>query len=428
MLSGRRIRFTIRTKLLLLALSVLAIPYAGLEYLRELERHLRDSLELALIDAARAVAGPLHDRGDLFPRGEAPADYTVYAHPLLHPMQIDGYIDDWLAYLGWSDVRAEGPGLSFRFIFSRYDPYYYGLLQVQDAQILYQHADRPDAVDNDHVVLVFTDPRGSLHRYFFSPAAPGRMRPFSFHTHLDEYGFEYQTTEFITNVSGEWQPSEDGYTLEIAIPTSVAGDHLGLVVADADDPAGREIRASAGTAGPGTLDRPGGIVQPSPEIVRLIERFADVEGRRLWVLDARGQVLASAGSLHKSLADPTAGFLYQLVLPAIHRRFADDLAGASRLRGPELRSALDGTGAARWRASPDQRAIIISAAAPVFNGDAVQGATVVEESTGGLQMLQRRAMISLFNKTFLVFLFITLAVLLFAARISHRLRRLSRAA
>lgn len=427
-MSTHRSRFTIRSKLLVLALAVLAIPYAGLEYLRELERHLRDSLESGLTDAARAIAGPLHDRNNLFPENPGSTEHTMYAHRLSHRMQVDGYVDDWLAYIGWSDASVDQPALSFRFLIGRYDPYYFCLLQVHDDRIIYQHPETPDAVDNDHVGLVFTDPHGQLQRYYFSPAAPGRIRPFSFHQHWDEYGFEYKTTDFITNVSGEWQLSENGYNLEIAIPTSVVGDRLGLVVADVDDPDSRQVRATVGTAGEETLDRPGGLVQPSLEIVRLIERFADVEGRRLWVLDTGGQVLASAGSLEKPLPDQAAGLLYRLILPPPHERFTDDLAGASRLQGREVLSALEGRTEARWRASPDGRAIIVSAAAPVYGDDAVRGVTVVEETTGGLQMLQRRAMISLFNKTFLVFMFITGAVLLFATRLSYRLRRLSLAA
>ena len=47
----RKLKFTIRVKLLLLSIAVLSIPYFGFEYLRELERYLQDALELSLADA-----------------------------------------------------------------------------------------------------------------------------------------------------------------------------------------------------------------------------------------------------------------------------------------------------------------------------------------------------------------------------------------
>jgi signal transduction histidine kinase len=119
---------------------------------------------------------------------------------------------------------------------------------------------------------------------------------------------------------------------------------------------------------------------------------------------------------------------YRAILPPIHERFQDDLAGASRLQGQEVKDALHGVTGTRWRSSPDGKAIIVSAATPVYDGNVVRGAVVVEETTGGIQMLQRQAMISLFNKTFLVFFLVTAAVLLFATRLSYRLRRLSRSA
>jgi two-component system sensor histidine kinase ChvG len=419
---------SIRAKLLLLSAAVLAIPWVGSEYVRELERYLRDSLEYALQDAARAAAGPLHDRADLLPATPASPDRTLYVHRLANPVQLDGYTDDWESYIGWSELYGgdgqDGP--PFRFIISRQEPWFHALLQVRVDGVRYQQPGAPDSLDSDHVVLVFTDPQGRLQRYYFSPAGPGRIRPFRFQVHEDEFGFEYRTTEYSTVITGEWQPSATGFNLEMAIPTSLVGERLGLVAVTVREQRGRRIAAATGTAGRETLWIPGRIIEPSPSIVRMIERFAEVEGRRLWVLDGHGQVLASVGSLDKTLPLRHGGMLYRLVLPPIHERFQDDLAGVSRLQGEEVRQALDGTTGTRWRSSPDDRAIILSAATPVFDGGAVRGVVVVEETTSGIQMLQREAMITLFNNTVLVFLFITGAVLAFATRLSWRLRRLSR--
>ena len=61
-----RIALGIRAQLLLVLLVFLALPWLGYEYVRELERFLRDAQERALAGTAQAVALALHDRPRLF--------------------------------------------------------------------------------------------------------------------------------------------------------------------------------------------------------------------------------------------------------------------------------------------------------------------------------------------------------------------------
>lgn len=432
-MSSSRHRFSIRAKLLLLSLAVLSIPYVGFQYLREMERYLRDSLESSLVDAARAVAGPLQGRGDLFPVSTEPVDKTVFVHKLEHPMQLDGYTDDWLSYLDWSrhyqETGTHRPDpLSYSFLISRYRQYYYVLLQVRDGKLVYQRPDTPGALDNDHVVMVYTDSNGRLQRCYFSPSAPGRARPFRLRTNTDEFGVEYRAADYVTNISGVWQPVEGGYNLEIAVPVSAIGERLGFIVDDVDDPSGRRVAAAIGTAGADTDASPGRILQSSPALVAILDTLVRANGRRVWVLDNRGQVLAGKGTLTRQVNTGSVNPLYRLILPAIHQRFRDDLSGASRLQGEEISEALSGRAEGRWRRSPDGKAVIVSAAAPVRVDGAVRGAVVVEEATTGIQMQQRQAMATLFNETLLVFGAVTALLLLFATRLSYRLRRLGREA
>jgi two-component system, OmpR family, sensor histidine kinase ChvG len=76
----RRLRVSLRVKLALVALLLLALPWAGYEYVREMERFLVEGQEQALLATARAIATALHDRpalmsagaeGDIDPRARA---------------------------------------------------------------------------------------------------------------------------------------------------------------------------------------------------------------------------------------------------------------------------------------------------------------------------------------------------------------------
>ena len=61
-----RIALSIRAQLLLVLTVFLALPWLGVEYVRELERVLRDAQERTLAGTAQAVATALHDRPRLF--------------------------------------------------------------------------------------------------------------------------------------------------------------------------------------------------------------------------------------------------------------------------------------------------------------------------------------------------------------------------
>ena len=61
-----RIALSIRAQLLLVLTVFLALPWLGVEYVRELERVLREAQERTLTGTAQAVATALHDRPRLF--------------------------------------------------------------------------------------------------------------------------------------------------------------------------------------------------------------------------------------------------------------------------------------------------------------------------------------------------------------------------
>src|SRR5882724_1921517 len=69
--SPMRIALSIRAQLLLVLTVFLALPWLGYQYVRELERFLREAQQQVLGDTAQAVATALHDRPRLF---ASPAD------------------------------------------------------------------------------------------------------------------------------------------------------------------------------------------------------------------------------------------------------------------------------------------------------------------------------------------------------------------
>ncbi|WP_323002178.1 ATP-binding protein [Denitromonas sp.] len=77
------IRFSLRSKLALMALVLLALPWVGYQYVQEMERFLLDGQRQGLIATARAVATALHERPLLF--GRTPGSSTVSLSDSLLP-------------------------------------------------------------------------------------------------------------------------------------------------------------------------------------------------------------------------------------------------------------------------------------------------------------------------------------------------------
>jgi signal transduction histidine kinase len=86
--------------------------------------------------------------------------------------------------------------------------------------------------------------------------------------------------------------------------------------------------------------------------------------------------------------------------------------------------ALTGIAGARWRATADNRAVVVSAAHPVFAGDDVVAAVVVEETTNAIQSFTARAFEKLISATLAAFVVVAAIMLLFASRLANRVRRL----
>jgi dedicated sortase system histidine kinase len=163
-------------------------------------------------------------------------------------------------------------------------------------------------------------------------------------------------------------------------------------------------------------------------ILRGVERTES----RIWVVNRRYQVLALAGSLRR--AEPPveesgplreawqrfAGWLIQRPREDFAEAVPDDVLATGR----DIAAALQGTPGSRTRRTADGRAVVVSAANPVWNRDEVAGAVVVEETTNPIASLRSEALERLLVLTLTVFLGAAALLIGYASWLSHRIRRL----
>jgi len=173
----------------------------------------------------------------------------------------------------------------------------------------------------------------------------------------------------------------------------------------------------------------------SPEIAQIVEGLSRTTAR-IWVIDRGGVVLARAGTLKppapqappESLWDrvvrASVGRLYRLVLEQPPEDFADDAAKEGAPRGRDVEGALAGILTTDRRRTSDGRAVIVSAAHPVWVGDQVRGVVVAEETGNAVLAERNRAFERLFNIVLAVLLVGSLALTAYATWLSARIRRL----
>ena len=231
---------------------------------------------------------------------------------------------------------------------------------------------------------------------------------------------------------------------------TLAGTAQAVATALHDRPRLFEAKAGAGESlatersgaqapvGAGLFPRPAAPVR-SPEIEQIIQGLSRTTAR-IWVVDRGLNVLARAGSLKGAPEADVAGAelprgwrwldreilhpVYALVLKQPTDDFSEELAGRVMLPAREVDGALAGILSVDRRPTPDGRVVIVSAAHPIWVGDEVRGAVIVEETTNAVLAERNRAFERLFSIVLAALLVGSVALTLYASRLSSRIRRL----
>ena len=425
---------SIRFKLLLVALTLLVIPWAGYRFIQETENFLRQAQESMLLGTAQAVATILHNQDEMFAsslpaHAGADPESAIYIHRLNGNIQLDGYTEEWTPYLRnlWHYRGNDDTG--FHSLVGERGRYLYFLFKVKDKEIVYHQPGVFTTEQCDHLDIALQRPNGRLSKYRIATSAPGWVNA----KRLSNSARYPELLGTETRISGEWQESSDGYVIELRIPKSLIGDRLGFKLTDVDDQTSREVVGWASSADIRQIETLGWLVTPNPELEKIISGL-EHESARIWVLDSNRLVLAKKGELESpqdqpaetnvSLARNILHMLIRIVLDQPSDDFQDDLADATVIESKEIESALKGTPDTRRRYTPDGEAMILSAAWPIKSTDKILGTVVIEQTTNQILSLQNQAMEKLFGIT-ISFLTITCVILLgFATLLTSRITRL----
>lgn len=396
---------TLRRKLLLVALSTLALPWAGWLYVRQMEHLLRNSQEQALLAIAFAL-----DRGLVAVGSDLPhAERSWYIQQTAQPIVVDGSERDWKPIAHWAQRPWSGVEVQLA-----HDPaWLYLRVNVTDSTPTRLNAQDPAAIEADHVVLELV--RGNHQRsYLLSNASSGAFlaRP------LDP-----RVRGLPDEISGQWLDDGKSYQIELRMPRAQAPDKLGIGVFDANAPS----RFDGGKPDV----RP--LLSLSPALSNDLTQLAP-SGVRVRLLSAGGWIIGEGGSMLDTPKPKPSRFPWLqgvlsdlLVVPSLDQRqhLPRDIP---RLSESDVQQALDGQATANWRGGDTPGSVVLTVAVPLDVRGQNRGALVLEQSSQALPLLTNRALLGLMLASIAVLLIAGAVLFAFATWLSLRIGRLRDAA
>ncbi len=424
---------SLRTKLLLLSLLTLILPWAGWQYAQQMETTLRRGQEDALLTTAQVLSRVVASEPELLYRVSDlrrqfdPQRGDLFAPLLVMRPLLDGFADEWpqpaRAVPGFDAAPANSSGPEPKVRLGVHGRSMHLYVEVAKPSVRYEVPERDEtrrAAGSDRVVVLTHDEFGHERAWSISAIAPGPLLVRSC-----EIGAPWQaSTDEVPYVEGIWRETGKGYAIELRAPLNLFGTQLAIQALDADDAVVAQTRGLAW------------IHTGSEALKQRLEQYAP-DGVRVSVVDTRGWLLARAGSIgvatsaqYPGLRRDDEGFtrsIYRVL-------FSSDAARARPyglpygMWGAPVDAARDGKRSAIWFEKSGGEPSLVRAAVPVPYGNENLGALVVEQAGEQLVQVREIALTRLLNFTLVATVFVIVVTIVFAARLSLRIRRLSRAA
>lgn len=444
-------RLSLRLKLTLVSLILLAIPFIGFRFSVTLKKNLLESRKETLMFSAKAVASALVGRPDLFDRElfhSLKQGRDLYLFQLSNPMRLNGKTDDWIPEINeaekfnedrllYAGVPYQHDSFHFKHIVGQRGNYLYALFLVTDDHVIYRKKRSLRLDLSDHLQIAIEDKNGFLNRYIITTNQPGWINGFLMPNNLDDL----IPVKNETSIQGVWATTREGYCIEIRIPMNLIGPKLAFAIADVDNKVSRKTKYIIGTANPEKKEELGWLLSPSTTIVEILKTIARPHSR-IRIIDKNRRVRASFGSLEAEQkeatndnilgVEPLFSFLNKILTP-VYALFTDPFPADFTVPSAQL-AALDIQGIEEGLSGEssitnyqiaDGQVEVMAAITPLTEKDTIMGAVIVEQTTNSILALTNLLIEESISFSILVFVLGGLGLLLFASRISSRIRKLS---
>jgi signal transduction histidine kinase len=410
---------TLKRQLFIASLLMLIIPWAGLQFVLELDTALRQQAATQLEQQAAKLANLIDNRAGAPEPGVNPGPVT-YATTLDRSLTIDGYGSDWPDYdqehdrqpwQGSASLPANGT-LNWR-VAVRED-HLYLLMRIGNRDRGLFEPSQPDRpfdelqifLEQDQGVIERRLPR--LDRGNVSGQIPGANR--------DAARADYR-------IRGWWQPAGDnGQQLELRLPRPEQGAAFGFrLTGPTDDPDGREAgnRTLFDYTSSRLISRQGPLEQQLGQLI--------APGQNAWILEPEGWVIArQTQPASRDIPD----FDSLTPVQILERISLNGLRALVRAYQPDPLQVRDQAQRFQPGELPDQGLVrhdsgdlYLLATEPLANGRTL----VLEESLDQMLTLSGSTLGSVIARSSLLLVGLMLVLLGYASWLSWRITRLQRA-
>ena len=433
------------TKLTLMGLALLVLPWFSYLQLVEMERLLVQGQSQAQLLTAEGISTLFNGREDLF--NDLPValeDFEpLYAQPLQNTVRLDGQNDDWgddaeADFLNFGSVAGTSDS-DFSLLLGERTDYLYVYLRIQDTSLTPRDPDYLRLDNADHIRLNFINIDGSDARISLIFEEEGIVTGFA----MDDQ-WRYSATGNADNrIQGVFRQNEVAQEIyvEFRMPLSLLGSrrYFGMTFVDVDDPLERDVVRTTQTLPMGDKSSFNLVILRTPEVRKIVQGLG-YAGARILVIDSLQRVRAEAGDIQRTEvkeADPSLMVKVTDQLSALRPWFHETFFGEtleehhygkslddSETPGDKaIRLSLNGEPIAlRNRIDANQE--IILAAHPIVSADSVIGTVVVEQNIQDILKFQRTALRQVLLFSVLSLLAIFTALIAFAGRLAWRIRNL----
>lgn len=439
--------FSLRLKLTLVSVLLLAIPVAGFQYAAEMQAYLMSAEEQAMALTAKAVSTILHERPDLFESNILSSfdeQREIHAYSLKNQIKLDGFTDEWAdllgkaKYYGFDNVLEnygiyEDETLNFRHIVAQRGSFYYVLFIVNDDSLVFRNQDYPGLNKSDHLqIAVKGQYEGQHDLYFMSPSKSGNLN-----AHLMRKDpLNFVPERYDPDIYGYWRKTEGGYNIEIRLPVAKAKNgRISFAIADVDNPLTKKINTVVGTSGTRQSADLAFILAPSPMLGSIISSLHSPSAR-IRVIDSRLRQRASVGQYYNerdNFPEKQASFSWRNLLKPLYdffsARYEKERSPSpmymSKVEDPDLKLEMrQGKSFTLRRSLADSDAEILIAGEPIKYENKVMGTVLVEQGTNNILTEKNRIIEKTINSTLAVFFLGGFVLIAFATRLSNRIRGL----
>lgn len=434
------------TKIMLLGLMLLVVPYFSYRQLVEMERLLVRGQSHAQLLTAEGISTLFNGRDDLF--NDLPVssqDYeSLYAHPLQNTIRLDGSNEDWGSDLQ-TKFRQFGSesgtkDADFKLWIGERSNQLHLYMTVVDNVLVPRDPDYLSLDQADHVRISFIRADGEDARLTMTLPAPGVTTTYP----MDQQWQRAANGIPDNRVQGFMRPTDTGLVIEFRLPLSMVGSRrfFGLTYVDVDDPISREqvqITQTLPTAGKESFNL---VVLRSPEVLNII-RGLGYSGARILVIDAQQRVRAETGANQSGTPSVVETHWYSWITdlfararPFLHyvttgTQYDQPLltpADSQRLASTAIEQSLAGNPMTLQRRLADEQELIVAAHPIVTENDEIIGTVVVEQNINEILSFQRATLEQVILLSVFSLFAVFIALLAFAGRLAWRIRKLRREA